>query len=554
MEPVHEPLSYASRVDSDELLREIQAAMDSGNLSRAAKLARRALEARIEHPGFYVLVGQEALNEGRPEEALGLFQRGRKLDARDPNLLTGLGLAMAAASRHAEALEAFDAALKYAPGFAGALALKGEAHEHLGQLDQAVAAYEAAYQAGHQDPAMTGRRAWLAADQGDSAAAREWAGRALGKDAAQPLGRLALAKAQLLDGELDQVRATMEAVDVGPWGPANRAHAMGVLGDMFDAQGDYVTAFQHYASANRELARLYPEEYALRREHNPAEFLERLTARFDRAERSAWTAPEVKPAERGPKAHVFLVGFPRSGTTLLEQILAARPDAASLEEQPSLSDAEEAFFSSLEGMERLEHIGPDEAARLRELYWRRVRGFGVEPEGRLFVDKMPMNTVLLPAIAKLFPEAKVLFARRDPRDVVLSCYRQRFGTNPAMYPFLTIGGTMEHYVSIMRLAQAYMDALPLDLTVVRHEALVADLEAETRRICDFLGVEWDPAMAEFAERRARAVNTPSAAQLARGLTDRGVGQWKNYREQLAPVLPRLEPWVEQFGYAPTEEA
>ena len=384
--------------------------------------------------------------------------------------------------------------------------------------------------------------------------ARAWAERALAADPLQPLGQLALAKAQLLDGALDQARATIETVDVGTWPPANRAHALGILGDILDRQQDYAEAFTHYAAANRELARLYGEEYVLRSQHNPAEFVERLTATFDRAEPSAWQAPQVKPAQRAPKVHVFLVGFPRSGTTLLEQILAARPDAVSLEEQPSLQDAEEAFFTTPEGIERLANIGPDEAARYRELYWKRVRGFGFEPEGRLFVDKMPMNTVLLPAIAKLFPDAKVLFARRDPRDVMLSCYRQRFAPTPAMFHFLTIGGTLEHYTSTMRLAQAYMDVLPLDLTVVRHEDLVADLEAETRRICAFLGVEWDQAMAEFAERRSRAVNTPSAAQLAGGLTDRGLGQWKNYREQLAPVLPRLEPWVEQFGYAPTEEA
>jgi hypothetical protein len=89
--------------------------------------------------------------------------------------------------------------------------------------------------------------------------------------------------------------------------------------------------------------------------------------------------------------------------------------------------------------------------------------------------------------------------------------------------------------------------------VVRHEDLVADLEGETRRICEFLGVQWDAAMIDFASRRSRAVNTPSAAQLVEGLTDRGVGQWKNYREQLAPILPGLAPWVEQFGYAPSEE-
>src|SRR5205823_4909072 len=106
----------------------------------------------------------------------------------------------------------------------------------------------------------------------------------------------------------------------------------------------------------------------------------------------------------------------------------------------------------------------------------RVRAFEVEPAGRVFVDKLPMSTVALPVIARLFPQARILFARRDPRDVVFSCFRRRFGMNPVMFQFLTLDGAAAFYDAVMRLADLYRARLPLDLREVRYEAVVDGFE------------------------------------------------------------------------------
>lgn len=554
MEPVIQPMGYAPALDRDRLMRDIEAAIQSQNMPRAAKLARQGLSAGIEHPGLLTLVAHEVQAEGRTEEALNYLRRARTLAPDEINVLNATGFCLAALGRDEEAMEAYEAALRVDPRFAPAVAAKAELDERAGRLDAAVRGYEEAVRLGVRDPDPIARRGWLAAEQGDAATARTWAERALGMDANHPIGRMTLAKALLLQGEAAKAREAIEASHVAAWGPANRAHGLGILADALDAEDRPADAYQCYAAANKEMARLYDEEFALRRQNNPAEFLTRLTVFFDRAKAEDWKAPAVAPVKDGPARHVFLVGYPRSGTTLLEQILAARSDCVTLEEQPSLSDAEDAFFVPADGMDRLQSIGAEEAGLFRELYWGRVRAFGVEPRGRLFVDKMPLNTVLLPAIAKLFPDAKVLFALRDPRDVALSCFRQRFGANAAMFSFLTLEGTAYHYGAVMKLAESYRDVLPLDLMEVRQEKVAADLEGEMKAVCAFLGVDWDPAMAEFAARKGRAINTPSAAQLARGLNSEGVGQWRRYRDQLAPVLPGLEPWVEKYGYAPTEES
>jgi hypothetical protein len=259
--------------------------------------------------------------------------------------------------------------------------------------------------------------------------------------------------------------------------------------------------------------------------------------------------PPARPRAADPKAHVFLVGFPRSGTTLLENVLAAHPEVVSLEERDCLASAEVAYLSSAGGLERLARIGSGEAMRRRDAYWASVRAFGVEPRAKVFVDKMPLSSRLLPLVAKLFPNARILFAIRDPRDVVLSCFRRRFGMNPSMYQLLTLEGAAAYYDAVMRLSEFYRDLLPLPQHFVRYESLVDDFEGTARAACDFLGLEWNEGMTDFAARaRTRGISTPSAAQVARGLNREGQGAWRRYRDQMAPVLPLLEPWVRRFRY------
>jgi hypothetical protein len=118
-----------------------------------------------------------------------------------------------------------------------------------------------------------------------------------------------------------------------------------------------------------------------------------------------------------------------------------------------------------------------------------------------------------------------------------------------MYPLLTLQGAAAFYDAVMRLTEIYRDVLILPQHLVRYESLVEDFEGTARAACDFLGLEWDQGLLDFAARaRTRGISTPSAAQVARGLNREGQGAWRRYRDQMAPVLPILDPWVRRFGY------
>src|SRR5207248_557466 len=236
-------------------------------------------------------------------------------------------------------------------------------------------------------------------------------------------------------------------------GPSDRARAHGLLGDVLDAAGSYDQAFNAYSACNELLLQIH-RRYA--GGTSMLEYARALTAALTQVTpqwaRAAIPAPEPL-AGSAAADHVFLIGFPRSGTTLLEVLLDGHPRVASLEEHELLTESVLRFMREPLDLGPLAHSGEAELRALRVAYWERVRVGGADVAGKIFVDKHPVNTLKLPLIARLFPRAKILFACRDPRDVVLSCFRRRFRMNPAMYQMLTLDGAAHFYDAVMDFAE-----------------------------------------------------------------------------------------------------
>ena len=160
-------------------------------------------------------------------------------------------------------------------------------------------------------------------------------------------------------------------------------------------------------------------------------------------------AERPKPVEHAPREHVFLLGFLRSGTTLLERVLGMSDDVTILEERESLAALSQQFMHVPTGLEKLAALNGTPLDDARAAYWQSVRAFGAAPEGKVFIDKQPLNTFNLPLISKLFPEARILFAIRDPRDVVFSCFRRHFEVNSTMFEFLDLAGGARFYSAVI---------------------------------------------------------------------------------------------------------
>jgi hypothetical protein len=197
---------------------------------------------------------------------------------------------------------------------------------------------------------------------------------------------------------------------------------------------------------------------------------------------------------------------------------------------------------------------PEELVALRESYWARAAGVlgGKDirswPDLR-FVDSQPLNTLKLLIIAVLFPGAKILFACRDPRDIVLSCFRHGVRPGAPAYELLDLESAARYYDAVMQLMVAMSSRLPLDICLVRHEDVLTGFRREMQRVCEFLDIQWVPAMGDFALRSTGGdAPVPGTAELRQALGTEGMGHWRRYRRYMEPVLPVLAPWVKRFYY------
>jgi len=532
-------------------LRAVHGAAGSGDFARAAALAGPALEGGLEHPLLYNVLAIRLEHEQQVAEAAALLERGDARFPADVGLRNALGLCLLRLERSTEALVQFDALLALDPKLPFAHTSRGAALLSGGALTRAEESYRRALALDPRQGVALAGLANIAARRGLYGDARSWAEQALALLPGYPDAVASLAAAELGEGEAARAVTRLETLLADPrLAGAERAAVEGLKGDALDALDRPAEAFRAYARCNEELRRCYAPRFTAG--PSALAYVRAMTAYFRAARPEQWRAPAASPGAPSPvRGHVFVLGFPRSGTTLLEVALEGHPQALSLGERELLIDGVHEFMRAPEDLGRLAVADAAVLRRLRAAYWARAAEAGATLADRIFIDKHPLNTLKLPLIARLFPEARIVFAYRDPRDVVLSCFRRRFQMSAPIYELLSLEGAARYYDAVMGLADRLEAVLPVAMRRLRYEALVSDFEAQMRSLCGFLGLAWTDAMRDFAARtQQRASATPSTAQLARGLDGGGIGGWRRYRDALAPALPLLEPWVRRLGYEP----
>jgi len=542
--------TMARDLDADlKTLRTILDYAEKRDFENAAALAERTLASGFEHPLLLNVLATRSEQQGNFEHSLRLLERAVAISPTDIGARNALSLCLQRLDRPAEALAHIDHLLKLQPNMAPAHANKGNALIALGLLGRARQSHLRALEYDPGNFVATAALASIATQRGEHDEARRWAEQALSAAPGYPDAVMSLAAAELAAGETAKAEALLQRVIVDTRASrTDKARAAGLLGDVADAAGRYTEAFDLYAACNEALRGVYGRFAG----GNMLGYVRELTAALERIDASVWSArPDLDLAAGVSEArgHVFLMGFPRSGTTLLEVALDGHPQIASAEELELLTEGVLRYMREPLNLEPLVNAGEHELAGLRQAYWQRVRSAGIDTAGKVFIDKHPLNTQKLPLITRLFPQAKILFAVRDPRDVVLSCFRRRFKMNHAMYELLTLPGAARYYDAVMRLAAVIRPVIGNPWRTVRYETVVAQFAGEMRGICEFIGVPWVNDLENFAQRvQAREHATPSTAQLSRGLVNTATNHWRHYEAQIAPLLPVLEPWIERFEY------
>jgi len=260
----------------------------------------------------------------------------------------------------------------------------------------------------------------------------------------------------------------------------------------------------------------------------------------------------IEQTAGSPAGPVFIIGFPRSGTTLLDTILRSHPAIRIAEEAPAIPAVIDRLSSRSDNhLQSLAGMSASELEALRHDYFRillpRVRKDGTAP---LVIDRFALNIIYAGEIHRLFPQARFILVLRHPADCVFSCFMQSFYENPANANFFTLEDTAFLYDRVFDLWEQYRNLLPLDVMEFRYEDLIGDLEGACRPVLDFLDLPWHEALLQYRDtaRDRKIIRTASYNQVTQPLYTDARGRWERYREYLQPVLPVLEPWIKKFGY------
>jgi tetratricopeptide (TPR) repeat protein len=528
----------------------IEQALAAGDIAQAAALAETALAQGHVDPMFLNLAAWQREEKGDYAGAHRLLQKALALAPGDLLVMGAIGAVLRKEHRLPEALAVLDQVVTAEPRHSAAWLERGYTLEALKSESAAVESYERALKLDPNLAPALGKLADIAAKRGEAATALEHATRALAIDPLQPAATFAVATMEIEGRDGVKAEARLEQLLATTLKGEDRTRSLTLLGDALDRQDRAKEAFDAWCRAQANFRTIYSPWLAPSSDRpSQRTFMDTIAAQVECAPPMKKPVP-VPQVEGAAARHVFLLGYPRSGTTLVENILASAPGVVALEERETLCDTEGVLIANDGNMPDLDALDPKLLAELRHKYWERVRSWGGNVEGKVFVDMNPLNGFKLPVIARLFPEARILIMRRDPRDVVLSCFRINFVPSPAAYAFSDLEETARHYDALMRLIDLCRARLPLKFHEVRYDKLVADFETTVRALADFVGLQWTDEFHAFDRTaRTRGVRTASATQVRRGLYDGG-GRWRRYQDQLAPVLPILAPWVERFGFRP----
>jgi tetratricopeptide (TPR) repeat protein len=509
---------------------------DAGDADGAIAALEQACQLQPGQPAIRHNLGLSLAAADRIEDAARAFADAVRLAPDQPAPMLELGKALRLLGRHEPAVAALTRAAELAPSLAEIEIERGRALSALVRYDEADAAYRRALEI-QPGLAIAYLERGLLLERGNALDRLP----ALLEEARDvPPRELAYLRALQLEREGRLAEALSEAQSAsGAEQPERRARLVGRIADLLD---DPAAAFAAFAEMNRIVADRHPgareagEDY---RRHVAA-LVEMMTPHYF----ARWSRTEAAESRPAP---AFLVGFPRSGTTLLDTLLMGHPAIQVLEEEPLLQRVSE----QLGDFARLPDLDSAEVERLRALSFGELDALDSPARGKLVIDKLPLNILGLPLIHRLFPDAKVIFAQRHPCDVVLSCFMQDFVVNDAMANFLDLTDAAHLYDLVLSFWTRCREILPLDVHVLRYEALVADKAAEMRALIEFLGLAWDPGVLdnETTAMKRGPIVTPSYAQVVQPVYSRASGRWERYREQLAPVLPLLLPWAQRLGYS-----
>jgi tetratricopeptide (TPR) repeat protein len=516
---------------------------EQGKVTEAVARYQEAIRLKPDFAEAHNNLGHALQEQGKAAEAIASYQQALRLKPDYVEALNNLGNALQEQGMLAEAVSSYQQALRLKPDYAEAHNNLGIAFQNQGKANEAAACYRQAialkpeYTEAHNNLGS----ALLVQGRPEEALASLQQALRLSPGfpmAYHQLGRMARdGHYQFSAAEIEQVR---QLLTEPRWSLKARTLLYFTLAYVLEKNRDYDAAFENYRQGNlckRQLQDLALQTFNIERHRQ--EFDE-LIATFDSSLFSR-LAPLGHPSD----VPVFIVGMPRSGTTLVEQILASHPRCAGAGELKEISSIQSDLPRLLNGPEKypacVANLSRDTIWRQAEHYLQRLRE--ADPQALRVSDKMPQNYTALGLIAVLFPHARVIHCRRDPRDTCVSCFCENFSE-------IKFSSTLDdlglYYGEYERLMAHWRQALPLPMLDVHYEQLVTGPEAIIRELISFCGLDWDDRCLLFHQAR-RNVYTASNLQVRQPMYATSIGRWRRFMPHLDRLLELLNPYLPQAG-------
>ena len=516
-----------------------------GELEAASVAFLDALRLDPSHIDTLTNLGYTLKSMGRHEAAAAHLRRALDLNPNSAECHKNYGTVLRNLRQFEAAAAAFRLALNLKPDFIEAQNNLGHALFDMEQLDAAIEAFMRALEINPEDLPSYINLTGLGERANRLDVAKEAIARGLVISPRDPSLHLLAARIERREGQLESAANRLENIGKSDARDITAIDIAFELGQIHDKLDSPERAFSHFEKGNC-LARQYPEH----REIDKDEFLG-LVGSLDKALTRDWRASwSATPPASDHRTPAFIVGFPRSGTTLTEQILGAHPSLQTLDEKPTL-DAMLAQLAHVAGYPRsMAHLSGERIEALRAVYFDAVAEHANITSDMRIVDKMPLNIIHATAIRRFFPAAKIVLVVRHPCDACLSCFMQNFTVNSSMAKFFILEDAARLYARVMSLWRKSTEVLDLGFHMIRYEDLVGDFECETRKLLKYLEVDrHEPVMEYAAHARERGkILTPSYHQVTLDIYQHAKYRWRRYRNRFDSVKTLLEPFVTQFGY------
>lgn len=516
-----------------------------GEYAQSEISLQRAISLKADYLEAFITLGDTLRLSNRLDEAIEAYKSAIQIDSTCANAHQGLGRVFQKQKLNTLSRESFERALKANPNDLLSHFNLGIIHSQLGDLETALTYFSKSIELDPEFVAAHKNKCELLEKLNQTDQLELAIADAKGSNSAV-LKELQYFEALIAFRKKDYATALerIESLPLDRASDSDSIRALKLKADCLNALNQSDLAFSAYLEMNSQIRAndqfdWRSADYYFSRVRAHAEALSKL--RDAGQYRNNRVSPGYSPA--------FLIGFPRSGTTLLDTILRSHSEIAVVEEKPTLSRTLEGVDQELQ-LKDLELLPESDIDPLRQRYLGELSKHTDISSQICTIDKMPLNIIHSPLIAQLFPAAKFIMTIRHPLDCILSCFMQNFRLNAAMGNMLELDRIVELYCNAMTLWELSHERYALDAKIIRYEDLVLNLESEVTKLLMFLNLKWEPGLADYkttAERRGR-IHTPSYSQVVQPLYTTASYRWKSYRNHLEKYFERVTPWVEKFGY------